>query len=305
MNDGSTDSTQTHLEALAAKDGRVRIIEFSRNFGKEAATTAGFHEALGDAALAIDADLQHPPALIPDFLVKWHAGADVVVGVRNNNASDSGAKKLGSVIYYKLMNRLSETTITPRATDFRLLDRIVIDEFKKLAEHNRMTRGLIDWLGFKRDYVYFAAPEREHGVATYSFWKLVKLATESFIAHSLVPLRLAGYLGVLITLLAGALGVFMFLDRYVMPWGFHFSGPAILATILLFLVGIILIALGLLSFYIGHIYQETQDRPLYIVRSRTTHADSDRPHSSSSSAVTASKTRRSGISSADTATPNS
>jgi glycosyltransferase involved in cell wall biosynthesis len=264
INDGSTDNTQTQLEALAAQDSRVRVIEFSRNFGKEAATTAGLHEARGDAVLAMDADLQHPPALIPDFLKKWRAGADVIIGVRNNNASDSKVKKLGSALYYKLMNAMSETKLIPRATDFRLLDRSVLEEFKKLTEHNRMTRGLIDWLGFKRDLVHFDAPEREYGQAAYSFWKLVKLAGESFISHSLLPLRLTGYLGVVITLGAGLLGAIMFIDRYLYPWGFSFSGTAILANITLFLIGIVLIALGLLSFYIAHIYHETQGRPWVI-----------------------------------------
>jgi glycosyltransferase involved in cell wall biosynthesis len=268
INDGSTDNTQTQLEALAAQDSRVRVIEFSRNFGKEAATTAGLHEARGDAVLAMDADLQHPPALIPDFLKKWRAGADVIIGVRNNNASDSKVKKLGSALYYKLMNAMSETKLIPRATDFRLLDRSVLEEFKKLTEHNRMTRGLIDWLGFKRDLVHFDAPEREYGQAAYSFWKLVKLAGESFISHSLLPLRLTGYLGVVITLGAGLLGAVMFIDRYLYPWGFSFSGTAILANITLFLIGIVLIALGLLSFYIAHIYHETQGRPLYVIRKR-------------------------------------
>ncbi len=270
VNDGSTDDTQALLKTIASTDSRVRVIEFSRNFGKEAATTAGLHEAQGDAVLAIDADLQHPPALIPDFIAKWRAGADVVVGVRKNNASDSYSKELGSKLYYKLVNAISETPITPRATDFRLLDRSVVEEFKRLTEHNRMTRGLIDWLGFKRDYIYFEAPEREYGEASYSFWKLIKLAGESFIAHSLLPLRLAGYIGIVIVLLASALGAVMFTDRYVLPMGLNFSGPAILANIILFLVGIILIALGLLSFYIASIYRETQNRPLYVIRTRGT-----------------------------------
>ncbi len=273
INDGSTDKTQHYLETLAVKDTRVRVIEFSRNFGKEAATTAGLHEATGDAVLAIDADLQHPPELIPELIAKWHAGADVVVGVRKNNASDSYVKKVGSKLYYTLINAMSETRITPRATDFRLLDRAVVDEFRHLTEHNRMTRGLIDWLGFRRDYLYFEAPEREHGEASYSFWKLVKLAGESFIAHSLMPLRLAGYIGLGIMLLSGALGTFMFTDRYLLPMGFSFSGPAILANIILFLVGIVLIALGMLSFYIGNIYRETQGRPLYVIRRRGTTTD--------------------------------
>ncbi len=266
INDGSTDNTLSIcLEISSKHPNMVQVIDFSRNFGKEAATTAGLHAASGDAVMAIDADLQHPPLHIPDFIKKWEDGAEVIIGVRSNDAGDSFLKLLGSRLYYKIINAMSETPIVPRATDFRLIDRVVVDEFKKLTEHNRMTRGLIDWLGFKRDYIYFEAPERLHGEATYSFWKLVKLATESFIAHSLFPLRFAGYLGIVIMALSGALGIVMILDRYS-SLGLNFSGPAILADIILFLVGLVLIMLGLLSFYIGNIYHETQNRPLYVTR---------------------------------------
>lgn len=221
----------------------------------------------------MDVDLQHPPQLLAKFVEKWYAGSDVVIGVRNNDAGQGWFKKLGSKLYYKIINAIStETEIVPRATDYRLLDRTVVNEFIRLSERHRMTRGLIDWLGFRRDYIYFDTPKRAHGEATYGMWKLTKLATESFISHSLMPLRLAGYLGVLIMILAGSLGVVMFVDRYLYPMGLAFSGTAILANIVLFLVGIVLIALGLLAFYIGFIYAETQNRPLYVVRSRITSA---------------------------------
>lgn len=266
INDGSTDSTQSKLEEIARSDDRVRLISFSRNFGKEAATTAGYRTATGDAVIAIDADLQHPPHLIPEFIKQWQIGSEVVIGVRTNNASDSLFKRLSSLLYYKIINSISETKLVPKATDFRLVDRQVVDALNELNERNRMTRSLIDWLGFKRDYIHFEAPERQYGTASYSTWKLIKLATESFISHSLVPLRLAGYLGVVITLLAGILGTVMFTDRFIVSFGFNFSGPAILAIIILFLVGIVLISLGLFSFYIGQIYHETQNRPLYVIR---------------------------------------
>lgn len=266
INDGSSDNTQTVLEELARNNHQVRVLEFSRNFGKEYATTAGIHHAKGDAVLSIDADLQHPPRYIKEFIKKWEDGAEVIIGVRENDASDSFLKKISSPLYYKIMNKISETKIIPRATDFRLIDRQVADAFKKLTEHNRMTRGLIDWMGFSREYIHFESPERIHGEASYSTWKLIKLATESFISHSLVPLRLAGYLGVAITFVAGLLGTVMFVDRFVYSFGFNFSGTAILADIILFLVGIILMALGLFSFYIGQIYRETQNRPLYVIK---------------------------------------
>lgn len=266
IDDGSRDDSAEVVKAQARKHRQVRLLEFSRNFGKEAATTAGFHNARGDAVICLDADLQHPPALIPEFLRAWEKGAEVVIGVRKNSASDTGIKRLGSSLYYKLINLISHTEIVPRSTDFRLLDRVVVDEFNALSEHNRMTRGLIDWLGFRRECIYFDAPERQHGEASYGFWKLLSLAVESFVAYSLLPLRLAGYIGALIMVLSGLLGLLMMFDRYIQPLGFDFSGPAILADIILFLVGVVLVSLGLLAYYIGHVYAETQNRPLYVVR---------------------------------------
>jgi dolichol-phosphate mannosyltransferase len=268
IDDGSTDGSVDAVNTLMIMDTHVSLIEFSRNFGKEAATTAGFHHAIGDAVVCIDADLQHPPSLIHDFIKAWENGHEVVIGVRTNNASDSKLKKLGSHLYYKIINKISHTPIIPRATDFRLVDRHVVDEFNRLSEHNRMTRGLVDWLGFRRHLIYFEAPERMHGEASYGFWKLAKLAVESMIANSLMPLRIAGYVGTVIMIASFALGLLMMFDRFFFDWGFKFSGPAILADIILFLVGIVLVSLGLIAYYIGHIYHDVQDRPLYIVRKK-------------------------------------
>jgi polyisoprenyl-phosphate glycosyltransferase len=271
VNDGSTDSTREVMFDLSATRPHLRVIDFSRNFGKEAATTAGIVEARGDAVVILDADMQHPPHLIPQFVKLWQHGADVVIGVRTETVGDTLFKRIGSRLYYRIINALSETPIVPRATDFRILDRQVVDAFNTMREHSRMTRGLIDWLGFRREYIVFDAPERLHGEASYRFWKLVKLATESFIAHSLFPLRLAGYVGIVIMIVSGLLGALMIADRYYEPLGFNFSGPAILADIILFMVGIVLIMLGLLSYYIGHIFLEAQNRPLYVIRTPRVH----------------------------------
>ncbi len=268
VDDGSTDRSLQAIHALQTQQPQVRSVELSRNFGKEAATTAGIHAALGDAVICIDADLQHPPEIIPSFVAQWEAGAEVVIGIRTSSKSDLWVKRIGSHLFYAIMNFISDTRIVPHETDFRLIDRVVVDEFNRLTEHNRMTRGLIDWLGFRRTYVDFQARERVRGHASYSVFKLVQLAVNSFISHSLLPLQLAGYLGVVITLLAGVLGIVMCIDRYVISWGLNFSGPAILANIILFLVGIVLMCLGLLAFYIGNIHTETQNRPLYVVRKK-------------------------------------
>ncbi len=266
VNDGSRDASARKIEALAREDDSLGYIEFSRNFGKEAATTAGLNACEGDAAILIDSDLQHPVELIPEFLKHWENGSDVVVGVRAMSVSDSPVKRWGSKLFYRLMHLMSDTEMVPRATDYRLLDRTVIDEFNRFTEHERMTRGLIDWLGYKRVTVPFTANERIAGTAQYSLRKLWQLAINTFVSHSLLPLRLAGYLGALIVVVSIPLGIVMFIDHYFVPLGFHFSGPAMLADILLFLVGIVLICMGLLAYYIGHIYQETRNRPIYVVR---------------------------------------
>ncbi len=265
VNDGSRDASARRIEVLMQKDERVKYIEFSRNFGKEAATTAGLHAAEGDAAILIDADLQHPPELIPTFIERWEQGAQIVVGVRAESKSDSSIKRLGSGAFNWLMNSISETRLIPHATDYRLLDRSVIREFKRFTEHERLTRGLIDWLGFRRVTVPFYAHERVRGTAQYSVKKLFRLAISSIVGHSLLPLRLVGILGAIITPCAFVLGVVMFIDHYITSLGFNFSGPAILADIILFLVGIILICIGLLAVYIGQIFQETQNRPMYVI----------------------------------------
>lgn len=266
VNDGSRDRTGNVLSSIAQQDKRVGYIEFSRNFGKEAATSAGLHAADGDAAILIDADLQHPVELIPTFIDHWEHGADIVVGIRDESQSDSFIKRTGSKLFYRMMHKISETQIIPRATDFRLLDRTVIEEFKKFTEHERMTRGLIDWLGYRRAVVPFRARERVAGKAQYSISKLWNLAISSIIAHSLLPLRVAGYLGAIAIPLSFVLGVVMFIDRFVHPLGYHFSGPAILADLLVFLVGLILLCIGLLAYYVAHIFKETQNRPIYIIR---------------------------------------
>lgn len=267
VDDGSTDRSAKEIEKLEQEHPDIVWgIYFSRNFGKELATSAGFHEARGDAAIAIDSDLQHPTEVILKFLKRWESGADVVIGVRKESKSDSWVKRQGGKWFYRILNAISETKTIPHSTDFRLLDRLVLNEFNKIKEHNRITRGIVDWLGFNQSYVYFDAKERLHGEPSYNIFKLLKLAVAGFISHSLFPLRFAAYAGLVIMLLSGVLGLVMFLERYVFAWSFNFSGPAILADIILFLVGLILVCIGLLAFYIGNIYHNTRERPLYVIK---------------------------------------
>ena len=190
VNDGSTDKSCKIINELCKHDKSLKHLEFSRNFGKELAVSAGLHYSTGDAAVIIDADLQHPPELIIEFIKKWMEGNDMVIGVRKKSKNESLCKRCGSWLFYKVMRLISETHISARETDFRLLDRIVINEFNRFTETNRITRGLIDWLGFKRAYIEFTANERFHGTASYSLPKLIKLALSSFVTHSLFPLKI-------------------------------------------------------------------------------------------------------------------
>lgn len=267
VDDGSVDDSFKALKKIQEKDARLEIVQFTRNFGKEMATTAGIHYANGDACIIIDADLQHPPELIPEFIRKWEGGAEVVIGIRKS-VSDSFSKKVCSYLYYKTINRISDTKLYPNGTDFQLLDRIVIDEFNKMTENRRITRGLINWLGFRKDFIYFDAPERAWGKSGYGFFKRVRLASHSIVNLSLFPLRLAGYLGIFITLSSAVTALFVVIEKYVMkdPWGLNVTGIAILVFVNLVLVGIILICLGLIALYIANIHNETLGRPLYVIR---------------------------------------
>ncbi len=269
INDGSQDNSSQELTKIANEDEKIRIIEFSRNFGKEVALTAGLHHCLGDACLILDADLQHPVELIPQFLNKWEQGNEIVIGIRKKTKTNP-AKKVGSYFFYKIMKKISDTEIMPNSTDYRLLDKKVITEFNKFTEKNRLTRGLIDWLGFKRDYIYFEAKARANGRANYSFLKLFRLALNSIVSLSLFPLKLAGYLGIFIMISSGLIGLFIFIEKYLLhdPWNLNFSGPAILAIIILFLVGIILSCLGLIALYIANIHGEVINRPIYVIRKK-------------------------------------
>lgn len=271
VNDGSGDDTAGEMEKLSKKDKRVRYIDFSRNFGKEVATTAGIDACRGDACIMIDSDLQHPVERIPDFIAEWEKGSEVVVGVRNKNKSDSLVKRIGSKYFYTIINKIADIEVVPNSTDFRLLDRIVIDEFKRFTETSRMTRALIDWLGFKRSYIYFNANERLHGTASYNFWKLMRLAINSFVSLSLFPLKLAGYLGITITLLSGTAGLYILVGKYFLhtPFASTFSDSENLAIMIVFLVGIILMSVGLIALYVANIHGEVIKRPLYVVRKKS------------------------------------
>jgi len=272
VNDGSEDQTLPLLTELASKNKNIKVVNLSRNFGKEIATTAGISVAAGDATIIMDGDGQHPPALISDFINKWQSGAQVVVGVRGSNQEEGAIKKWGSKIFYKLFNTMSGAEIVPRSTDFRLIDKVVRIEFLKFTERQRITRGLIDWLGFNRDYVTFDAPARLAGEASYKTSQLVKLAMNSFVSLSLTPLFFFGWIGVVITSLSLLVGIFIFVEQFLLndPLYLNFTGPALLGIFTSFLIGLVLTSQGIIAIYLSHVHGQSQARPLFVID--TTHS---------------------------------
>lgn len=266
VDDGSHDDTRVKIGTLAKKDHNIRLICLSRNFGKEIATTAGIHKAFGDATLILDADGQHPVDLIPEFINKWEKGAKVVVGVRIANQKEGLVKRYGSKLFYIILNRVTDLKMTPSSTDFRLIDRTVQTEFDRLTERNRITRGLIDWLGYKREYITFIANPRMAGEASYSIKKLLQLAIDSVISSSTSPLYLASYLGAAITSLSLFAFILMIIDALLGdPVHLHATGSAYGILVVLLLVGILLISQGIIGLYLAHIHVETKNRPLYVI----------------------------------------
>lgn len=267
INDGSKDTTLNELNKLALKDSKVKVVNLSKNFGKEIALTAGIAHAKGDAVMILDSDGQHPPKMIPEFLDKWRNGAQIVVGVRNSNEKEGFIKKWGSKLFYKLFNSTSGAEIVPRSTDFRLIDRVVADEFLRLTERQRISRGLIDWLGFQRDYIYFDSPARIAGEASYKTSQLIKLAMNSFTSLSLKPLFFFGWAGIIITLISLMAGVAIFIEQFMLgdPLELNFTGSALLGIFISFLIGIVLTSQGAIAIYLSHVHGQTQGRPLYIV----------------------------------------
>ncbi len=265
--DGSTDTTSAIIKKLHTTSPLIKLIKLSRHFGKENALSAGIAEARGQAILTIDGDGQHPVDLIPDFVKSWRSGAQVVVGVSINRKSESQMKRLGSKLFYKLFNMFTGQKLISGMTDYRLIDRSVQKEFVKLGEADRVTRGLIDWLGFRRAYIKYQENERSSGTPGYSFSSLVKLATNSFVSLSPTPLYLFGYLGVFITIGAFVLGAAVFVEQLLLedPWNWNFTGTAMLGILVLFLVGIVLMSQGILSLYISRIHSQSKQRPLYVI----------------------------------------
>lgn len=270
VDDGSTDGTLDLLHEYASRSKNFRVISFARNFGKEIALSAGLRYAKGDAAITIDADGQQPPKLIPKFIKEWEDGADVVTGVRDHYTKHGFIAKTGSKMFYWLLRKMGNKYTVPGSTDFRLLSRTVIDEFNKLTEHNRITRGLIDWLGYEQKYVKYTYGVRLAGKPSYNFKKLFRLAIDSFVSMSSTPLVIFGYIGIIITILSGLLGLFCLINQYVLgdPLHFYWPGTLQMAILITFLVGLVLISQAVTALYISSIHAEALNRPLFVVNKK-------------------------------------
>ena len=267
VNDGSKDKTLEILQSYAKDNKNDKVISLVRNFGKEMALSAGLKYADGDAIMIIDSDGQQPPEQIEKFIKAWEDGAEIVTGVRDHYTKHGLIPKLGSKLFYRLLKMMGNKTTVPGSTDFRLMDRVVVDEFNELTEHNRITRGLVDWMGYEKKDIYYTYGERMAGEPSYNFKKLFNLAIDSFISMSTTPLVIFGYVGIFITISSFLLGAFCIINQYILgdPLGLYWNGAVQMAIFITFLVGLVLISQAITALYISHIHAETQNRPLYII----------------------------------------
>ncbi|HEK1689517.1 hypothetical protein D3C81_747540 [compost metagenome] len=264
VNDGSSDASEQICAELAARDEWVTVVNFSRNFGKESALFAGLEYANGDAVVPIDVDLQDPVELIAKMIELWQQGADVVLAKRRSRATDTRLKRWTARLYYRLHNRIASTRIEENVGDFRLLDRKVVAAIRQLPEQQLFMKGVLSWVGFRTEIVEYDRPERTAGDSKFSFWRLWNLALDGITSFSTVPLRLWSYVGGGVSLSAFAFAVYMVIDKLL--FGTDVPGYPSLMTAVLFLGGVQLIGIGILGEYIGRIYQETKQRPRYVVR---------------------------------------
>lgn len=264
VDDGSSDGSADVIAERAAADPRVRILRLSRNFGHQAALLAGLSHARGDAVVTLDGDLQHPPELIPELVARWRAGAEVVQAIRRQPADASGAKRICSRGFYRLLSAVSHLRLTPGAADFRLMSREAVDAFVACQERCRFNRGLVQWIGFEATEVKYDAEERHAGESKYSWPAMLRLAGDAIFSFSSWPLRLAGLAGAAVSGIAAAYLVFVLWARlfteYTVPgWTSTLAGVLVLG-------GMNLIVLWILGEYVGRLYEEVKQRPIFIVR---------------------------------------
>ncbi len=263
VNDGSWDGTQLLLESRAAEDPRIKVVSFSRNFGKEPAMTAAIDYASGDAVIPIDADLQDPPSAISEMIRLWKKGYEVVNARRASRESDTMLKRNTARWFYRVFNHISEYPIPENVGDFRLLDRRVVDVIKGLPEKDRFMKGIYAWAGFKTTTIEFEREERVSGNTSFNYWKLWNFALTGITSFTTFPIRLGTYLGLVIAVFSFIYALFVIIKTLIS--GVDVPGYASLLVAVLFLGGIQLFFLGMLGEYIGRIYKEVKNRPIYVV----------------------------------------
>lgn len=270
VDDGSRDKSFTVLVGLRMGDPNVKVVRFARNFGKEAAMAAGLAASTGDVAVLIDADLQHPPELIPAMLECWRNGTQVVTAVRRSRETDSLLRRTWSRMFYKITEAICDVAIPDGAGDFRLLDRAVVEAINSLPERNRFLKGLMSWVGFSQETIAFDVAPRTAGVSAFSFLKLTRYALDGIVSFSMVPLQLWGMIGILAVALSTLAGLFMLgedIDGGTVP------DYAPLMIWMTFLAGLILMGLSAIGEYVGRVFIEVRQRPLYVVADRLGFAD--------------------------------
>lgn len=264
VNDGSVDGTMDQLRVLREKDQRFNYVDLSRNFGKEIAMLAGFDYVTGDCMIIIDADLQDPPSLIPEMLKYWEEGYEDVYAKRKSRGKESWLRKRLSLMFYKLLQSSSRFDVLQNVGDFRLLDRCCINALKRMRESERYTKGMYSWIGFKKKEVEFDRGDRVAGESSWNYKQLFSLAIDGITSFSNLPLRISTVIGCLVSLLAFIYMLFVYVKALV--WGDPVRGYPSMVMLILFLGGIQLLSLGIIGEYIGRIYNETKNRPDYIVR---------------------------------------
>ena len=264
INDGSQDNTLKRLIELRQKYPDLKIVNLSRNFGKEIALTAGIDYASGEAVIPIDADLQDPPELIIKLIAKWREGYDVVYATRRSRQGETWLKKVSAIAFYQTIGKMSRVPIPSNTGDFRLLDRRVVEAIKKLPERTRFMKGLFAWVGYKQTSILFDREPRYRGQTTWSYWKLWNFALDGIISFSFLPLKVWSYVGVTISFISLLYALMLVIRTLI--YGVDVPGYASLMVAILFLGGIQLITLGVLGEYLGRVYEEVKGRPLYLVR---------------------------------------
>ena len=264
INDGSKDDTKNKLLEAKQAIPQIRIIDFSKNFGKEAAMTAGLDFAEGNCVIPMDCDLQDPPELIPEMVKIWKSGANVVLAKREDRSDDTVAKRVTAGLFYKIFNKLSDLEIPQNVGDYRLMDRKVVEVIKSFPERKRFMKGLFSLAGFEPVYVGYKRPNRLKGQSKWNYWKLWNYALDGVTSFSTFPLKISTYFGLFVTFLAFIRGIWIF--SKVLFFGIDVPGYASLMTTLLFFGGVQLISLGIIGEYIGRIYMETKQRPIYTIK---------------------------------------